>query len=71
MKFHFEEAASITSNVEISNEVYNWCISFIKAIFTSRWMFSVTFAASATFIDEAWKMPASIIEEYKKDITLS
>ena len=33
------------------------------------WIFSVTFAASATLIDGALWTPASIIEEYKKDIT--
>ena len=70
MKFHFVEAASITSNEEIPNEVNNWCISFINAILTSLWIFSETFAASATLIDDAWWIPASIIEEYKKDITL-
>ena len=68
MKFHFVEAASITSKVEIFSEVYSWCISFINAIFTSLWMFSVTFAASATLIDGASWIPASIIEEYIKDM---
>ena len=68
MKFHFVDAASMTSIVEISNEVNSWCNSFINAIFTSLWIFSVTFAASATLIDDASWIPASIIEEYIKDI---
>ena len=65
IKFHLVAAAAITSFVLMPIEVYNWCISFISAIFTSLWIFSVTFAASATLIDDAWWIPASIIEEYK------
>jgi hypothetical protein len=29
-------------------------ISFISAMLTSRWVFSITLAASATLIDGAW-----------------
>ena len=35
MKFHFVDAASITSNVEIPNEVYKLMHFIINAIFTS------------------------------------
>ena len=63
------DAASTTSFVFMPIEVYNWCNSLISAILTSLWIFSVTFAASAIFIDGASWIPASIIEEYKKDIT--
>ena len=35
-----------------------------NAIFTSRCVFSITFAASATDIEEALKVPASIIRPY-------
>ena len=69
IKFHFAEAASITSLVEMPREEYSWCISLIKAIFTSLWIFSVTFDASATFIEVALCIPASIIDDYKKEIT--
>ena len=32
--------------------------SLIRAMFTSRWVFSMTFAASATLMLEAWCVPA-------------
>ena len=35
--------------------------SFIKAMFKSLWVFSMTLADSATLIDEARKVPAEII----------
>ena len=39
--------------------------SFTKAMLISRCEFSITFAASAIFMDGAKCVPAVIIEEYK------
>ena len=44
--------------------------SFINAMFISLWEFSITFAASAIFIDFATYVPASIIDEYSLSINL-
>ena len=52
-KFHLLLAASITALVSMSKILKILAISFIKAILTSRWAFSITLAASATLIDEA------------------
>ncbi len=45
--------------------------SFISAIFKSRCVFSITFAASATFMLSALYTPASTIIEYTCDISSS
>ena len=45
--------------------------SFTKAMFKSRCEFSITFAASATLIDDACQVPASIIGEAYKASTSS
>ena len=49
MKFHLLFAASKTALVSIFNLLKSIDSSLIKAIFKSRWVFSITFAASATF----------------------
>ena len=64
IKFHLVEAAFRTSDVLIfilSNIKHS---SFMKAIFKSRWVFSITFAASATLILGAGYVPALIIFLY-------
>ena len=43
--------------------------SLTKAIFISRWEFSITLAASATFIEGARCVPAVIIDLYKLSIS--
>ena len=48
MKFHFVAAASMTSCVSMSIALKIFASSFIKAMFTSRWLFSMIFEASAT-----------------------
>ena len=45
--------------------------SFIKAIFTSRWVFSITLEASATSILDAKCVPAVIISLYKSSTCLA
>ena len=62
IKFHFEDAASITSLVSIPIALKILASSFIKAIFTSRWVFSIILAASATFMQEALNVPFSKTE---------
>jgi hypothetical protein len=52
-KFHLVPAASKTSCVSIFILLKSIDNSLIKAIFKSRCVFSITFAASATFILEA------------------
>ena len=62
MKFHFEEAASITSLVSIPIALKILANSFINAILTSRCEFSIIFEASATFIEEALCVPLTRTE---------
>ena len=57
IKFHFEEAASITSLVSIPIALKILASSFINAILTSRCEFSIIFEASATLIDGALWVP--------------
>ena len=65
----FEEVELLTITYK-SSHIIDQCLSkisensFIKAIFTSRWIFSITFAASATLIDSALYVPAFIIDWY-------
>ena len=60
-KFHFVPAASKTSKVSIPSLPKIIDNSFISAILTSRCVFSITFAASATLIEDALCVPAIII----------
>ena len=60
-KFHFVDAALITSFVSIFNLEQIIDNSLAKAIFKSLWVFSITFAASATIIDGAVTTFASMI----------
>ena len=64
-KFHLLPAAFRTSSVSIFSLLNKIDNSLIRAIFISRWMFSITFAASATFIFGALYVPTDIISEYK------
>ena len=70
-KFHLLPAASRTSIVSMSNLSKITDSSLIKAIFKSRCVFSITFAASATLIDEAGKVPADIMLLYRSSISLA
>ncbi len=63
-KFHFVPAAFNTASVSIPNRLNNTANSLINAMFTSRWVFSITFAASATLIDSARCVPAVITNRY-------
>ena len=49
-KFHFVCAASRTLSVSMPN-LLEAESSFTRAMFTSRWVFSMTLAASATLIE--------------------
>ena len=63
-KFHLVRAAASTSAVSMPS---TWQIaesSFISAMLRSRWVFSMTLAASATLIDDARWMPALTTEPY-------
>ena len=63
-KFHFVAAAAKTSLVSIPINLNIFANSLTNAIFKSRWEFSITFAASATFILLARWVPFSRIELY-------
>ncbi len=52
-KFHLVPAASSTSRVSMPSRSKISASSFIRAMFRSRWVFSMTLAASATLIDAA------------------
>ena len=60
-KFHLLPAASRTSKVSIPSLPKITDSSLTNAIFRSRYVFSITLAASATFILAALKVPADII----------
>ncbi|MNL44757.1 hypothetical protein D3C87_1673520 [compost metagenome] len=60
-KFHFVPAASSTSSVSMSSRWKIRLNSFISAIFTSRCVFSMTLAASATLMLLALWVPAVMI----------
>ena len=57
MKFHLEAAASMTSCVSMPITLKMRASSFMKAMFTSRWEFSMIFEASATLMLEALWVP--------------
>ncbi len=61
-KFHLVPAAARTSWVSRSSLSKISDSSFMSAIFRSRWVFSMTLAASATRMDEAAWSPASMID---------
>lgn len=63
-KFHLVEAASNTSRASIPVLLKIFESSFTKAILISRCEFSITFEASATFIEGAKCVPAIITEAY-------
>ena len=63
-KFHFVPAASKTCWVSISKILKIFASSFTNAMLMSRWEFSITFAASATFIEGAKCVPAVITDLY-------
>ena len=52
-KFHLVEAAAKTSLVSNPMALNIMASSFTKAILISRWVFSITLAASATLIEGA------------------
>ena len=58
MKFHFVPAASSTSSVLMPIRSKISANSLISAMLTSRCVFSITLAASATRIDGALWVPA-------------
>ena len=60
-KFHLVPAARSTSRVSRSSLSKICDSSFISAMFRSRWVFSMTLAASATRIDEVAWIPAAMI----------
>ena len=68
MKFHFDPAASSTSSVSMPIRSKIKESSLTKAILRSLCVFSITFAASATFILGANQIPAGIIELYNLEI---
>ena len=52
-KFHLVPAASSTSLVSMPSRSKMMASSLTKAMFRSRCVFSITFAASATWIEDA------------------
>ena len=64
-KFHFVPAASSTSSVSRLSLLNNIASSLIRAMLTSLWVFSITFAASATFMLLALWVPAVMIVWYR------
>ena len=52
-KFHFVAAAASTSPVSMPSRWKMADSSFMKAMLRSRWVFSITLAASATLIEGA------------------
>lgn len=64
-KFHLVPAAASTSWVSMSRRWKMSANSFIMAMLTSRWVFSITFAASATFKLGALWVPAVIMRRYR------
>src|SRR5262245_6184145 len=64
MKFHLVAAAESTSPVSMSSWWKTAESSFMKAMLRSRCAFSITLAASATFIEGALCRPAVTTEPY-------
>ena len=63
-KFHLLPAASSTSSVSMPRRSKMTDSSLTRAMFRSRWVFSITLAASATFRLLAWCVPAVMIWRY-------
>ena len=63
-KFHFVPAACSTSSVSMSSLLKISASSFTSAMLTSRWVFSITLAASATLMELALCVPAVMMEAY-------
>ncbi len=63
-KFHLVPAAAKTACVSICIKLNILANSLTKAILISRWEFSMTLAASATFMDGAKCVPAVITDWY-------
>jgi len=68
-KFHLVEAASSTSSVSIPIRLNIRASSLTNAMLMSRCEFSITLAASATLMEGARCVPASITERYSPSIT--
>ena len=68
-KFHFVDAASKTSFELISKCSRKDEYSFTIAILASLWIFSINFAASATLVEVALNVRASIILHYSSSIS--
>jgi hypothetical protein len=66
-KFHLVPAACSTSSVSMPILSKMIASSFIRAMFRSRWVFSMTLAASATLTLEARYTPAVMIDSYSRD----
>jgi hypothetical protein len=60
-KFHLVPAAASTSRVGIFSRSKMIASSFIRAMLRSRWVFSITLAASATLMEDARCSPAGTI----------
>ncbi len=60
-KFHLVPAARSTSSVSMPSLWNSRLSSFISAMLTSRWVFSMTLAASATRMLLARCVPATMI----------
>ena len=58
-KFHLVPAAASTSRVSIPRRAKMRASSFISAMLRSRWVFSITLAASATRMVAARWTPAA------------
>ena len=63
-KFHFVPAAASTSWVSMPMASNIIASSFTSAMLTSRWVFSITLAASATLMLGALWVPASMMRRY-------
>ena len=64
MKFHLDEAASMTSWVSMPMALKILANSFMNAMLTSRWLFSIILEASATLIVGALWVPLTKTELY-------
>lgn len=64
-KFHFVPAGSNTSCVSMPSFSNISANSFTNAMLISRYEFSITFAASATFMEDALDVPTVMMLLYK------
>ena len=60
-KFHLVPAAASTASVSMPMRLKMMANSLIRAMFRSRWVFSITLAASATRMLSALCVPAVMI----------